>query len=211
MPTRLLAAIATAAAIALGAAGPAAARDHFDTRVLAHVPAPGYPALSTVAPDRTIYVGTFTDAAGSDLGPSKVFAYAPDGQLKRTYTVEGQTAGASNGVQAAAMDAKGRVYLLDQHPARVVVLDPATGAQSTYATFKDVPACTPGASGDCSATVSDNEPEPDYAAWGTDGSLYVTDYTQGLIWRVPPVAARRRSGSPTRCSTAPTSVPRGSC
>jgi hypothetical protein len=32
----------------------------------------------------------------------------------------------------------------------------------------------------------DNEPEPDYAAWGTDGSLYVTDYIQGLIWRVPP-------------------------
>jgi hypothetical protein len=32
----------------------------------------------------------------------------------------------------------------------------------------------------------DNEPEPDYAAWGTDGSLYVTDYTQGLVWRVPP-------------------------
>jgi hypothetical protein len=31
----------------------------------------------------------------------------------------------------------------------------------------------------------DNTPEPDYAAWGTDGTLYVTDYTQGLIWRVP--------------------------
>jgi hypothetical protein len=42
------------------------------------------------------------------------------------------------------------------------------------------------ATGDCSATVSDNTAEPDYAAWGPDGSLYVTDYTQGLIWRVPP-------------------------
>jgi hypothetical protein len=26
---------------------------------------------------------------------------------------------------------------------------------------------------------------PDYAAWGTDGSLYVTDYQQATIWRVP--------------------------
>jgi sugar lactone lactonase YvrE len=186
-----LAARACAAALAVVACGlaaaPAQARDHFDTRVLARVPAPGYPGLSVVAPDRTIYVGTFTNASGSDTGPSKVFAYAPDGQLKRTYTIEGQTAGAAHGVQTAALDAKGRVYLLDQNPSRVLVLDPATGAQTTYGTFKDVPPCAPGAPATgCSATVADNTPEPDYGAWGPDGSLYVTDYTQGLIWRVPP-------------------------
>jgi len=50
-----------------------------------------------------------------------------------------------------------------------------------------VPQCVPpGSGGDCSDTTTDNEPEPDYAAWGPDGSLYVTDYIQGLIWRVPP-------------------------
>jgi sugar lactone lactonase YvrE len=27
---------------------------------------------------------------------------------------------------------------------------------------------------------------PDYAAWGPDGSLYVTDYQQAAIWRLPP-------------------------
>jgi sugar lactone lactonase YvrE len=167
-------------------AAPAQARDKFDIKVFAHVPAPGYPALSLVAPDRTIYAGTFTNAMGSDTGPSKVFAYAPDGQLKREYTITGQTAGNSNGVQVAAIDAKGRLYLLDQHPARVLILDPATGKQTTYGTFKDVPSCLPGAAGDCSATTSDNPPEPDYAAWGTGGALYVTDYTQALVWRVPP-------------------------
>ncbi|MEA2470373.1 MAG: hypothetical protein QOE38_1372 [Thermoleophilaceae bacterium] len=152
------------------------------------MPSPGYPALSLVDPaDRTIYVGTFTNASGSDTGPSKVFAYAPDGQLNRQFPIEGQTAGAANGVQVAAIDTKERLYLLDQHPARVLTLNPKTGKQFTYATFKDVPPCLPGAStGDCSATTMDNAPEPDYAAWGTDGSLYVTDYTQGLIWRVPP-------------------------
>jgi sugar lactone lactonase YvrE len=123
---------------------------------------------------------------GDDTGPSKVFAFAPDGHLLREYTVKGQTPGQVHGVQVAAIDAKGGLYLLDQHPARVLRLDPASGTQTTYATFKDVPPCLPGAAGNCSATTSDNEPEPDYAAWGTDGSLYVTDYTQGLIWRVPP-------------------------
>ena len=42
---------------------------------------------------------------------------------------------------------------------------------------------------------------PDYAAWGPDGSLYVTDYQQAVIWRIPPggagpiwLAARRLDG-----------------
>jgi sugar lactone lactonase YvrE len=178
--------LALIAAVFAVAATPAAARDRFDVKVLARVPPPGYPALALVAPNRTIYAGTFTNAQGDDTGPSKVFAFAPDGQLDHEYTIAGQTPGQVHGVQVAAIDAKGRLYLLDQHPARVLILDPATGKQSTYGTFKDVAPCLPGAaSGDCSATTTDNEPEPDYAAWGTDGSLYVTDYTQGLIWRVP--------------------------
>jgi hypothetical protein len=177
---------ALVAAFLVAATPPAqAARSKFDIRVLAHVPPPGYPALSLVAPDRTIYVGTFTDAAGNNTAPSKVFAFLPGGQLKREYVIQGQTPGEVHGVQVAAIDAKGGLYLLDQHPARVLRLDPATGKQTTYGTFADVPPCLPGASSNCSATTTDNEPEPDYAAWGTDGSLYVTDYTQGLIWRLP--------------------------
>jgi sugar lactone lactonase YvrE len=168
-------------------APPAEGRDRFDIDVLARVPPPGYPALSLVAPNRTIYVGTYTNAAGEDTGPSKVFAFAPDGQLMREYTIEGQTPGEVHGVQVAAIDAKGKLYLLDQNPPRVLTLDPGTGAQSTYANFHDVPPCLPGAAGpDCSATVSDSDAYPDFGAWGPDGSLYVTDYTQGLIWRVPP-------------------------
>ena len=177
-----------AAAILVFAAVPTAlAREKYDVKLLAKVPPPGQPALALVAPDRTIYVGTFTNSAGTANGPSKVFAYSPQGTLLKTFTVQGQDPSANNGVQVAAIDAKGALYLLDQHPARVVRLDPATGAQTTYATFKDVPPCPPpGVGNECSATLADNPPEPDYAAWGTDGALYVTDYTQALLWRVPP-------------------------
>jgi sugar lactone lactonase YvrE len=167
---------------------PASARTRWDTRVLAHVPPPGYPALSLVAPDRTIYVGTFTDATGDARGPSHLYAYSPEGLLLRDWTITGQDPDGNNGIQVAAQDAKGRLYLLDQDPARVIAFDPHTGTQTDYATFADVPTCAPGggAGSDCSDTVLDNPPEPDYAAWGPDGSLYVTDYTQGLIWRMPP-------------------------
>jgi sugar lactone lactonase YvrE len=84
--------------------------------------------------------------------------------------VTGQTPGAQHGVQVATTDRAGLLYLLDQDPARVVTLDPKTGAQATYATFPRVRGA----------------PEPDFAAWGPDGSLYVTDYAQFLIYRVPP-------------------------
>jgi sugar lactone lactonase YvrE len=57
----------------------------------------------------------------------------------------------------------------------------------------------------------DLAPMPDYAAWGPDGSLYVTDYQQAVIWRVPPaggraqvwLADRRLDGGPfgTACLT----------
>lgn len=166
--------------------GVAAARAKWDTRVLAHVPPPGYPALSLIAPDRTIYVGTFTNASGSPSGPAHLYAYSPEGLMLRDWTIQGERPDGDNGIQAAAQDMRGDLYLLDQQPPRVIRFDPHTGRQSTYATFRDVPPCGRASSGDCSDTVMDNPPEPDYAAWGTDGSLYVTDYQQGLVWRVPP-------------------------
>ncbi len=52
---------------------------------------------------------------------------------------------------------------------------------------------------------------PDYATWGPDGSLYVTDYQQAVIWRIPPgggnasiwLSDRRLDGGPfgTACIT----------
>jgi hypothetical protein len=170
------------------APGTAAARTKWDTQVLAHVPPPGYPALSLVEPDRTIYVGTFTNASGDPNGPSHLYAYSPDGLMLRDWTIQGQSPDGDNGIQVAAQDAGGKLYLLDQNPPRVLTFDPHTGTQSTYATFSDVPSCpvTNRPQPNCSDTVMDNPPEPDYAAWGPDGSLYVTDYEQSLIWRVPP-------------------------
>jgi sugar lactone lactonase YvrE len=165
-----------------------AGRPRFDTKVLARIPDPGYTALSVLGPDRTIYGGTFFPVSGNagDGVRSKVFAWAPDGRLLQTWTVQGQDLSQDHGVQASVVDARGRVYLLDKSPARVLVLDPATGEQRTYATIPDLAPCAGSTTTGCSATTTDNPPEPDYAAWAPDGSLYVTDDTQATIFRVPP-------------------------
>ena len=188
--TRLSASLVALVLCALVVLGSGAAaqspRARFDTRVLAHIPSPGFGALSLVAPDRTIYVGSFENPAGDSL-PSKVFAFGPDGALRRIYTIAGQNLSQPHGVQVAAIDARGLLYLMDQNPPRVLTLDPQTGAQAVYATFHDLPSCSPASgSTECSDTVQDNAPEPDYAAWGPDGSMYVTDYQEATVWRVPP-------------------------
>ena len=61
----------------------------------------------------------------------------------------------------------------------MVRLDPASGAQSTYGTIPDFDESA-------QSRFGNRKPLPNGAAFGPDGSLYVTDTTQGVIWRVPP-------------------------
>jgi sugar lactone lactonase YvrE len=158
----LLAALAVAAV----AAAPAQARDRWDTKVLALVPTPGFPAHAYVAPNGRVYEGTYTNPNG-DTVPSRVFEYDGEGTLVRSWTVRGQNLGQAHGVQVATSDGDGRLVLLDKSPPRAVLLDPRTGDQTEYAKFPD-------------GSI------PNYAAWGPDFSLYVTDYAQAVLWRIPP-------------------------
>lgn len=182
----LLVALALAlVAYALPAAADAA-RARWNTRVLGLIPPPGYPALAYVAPNQRVYEGTYENPAGDTLR-SRVLEYTGDGTLQRSWTVRGQNLAAPHGVQVATSDAGGRLVLLDRSPARALLLDLRTGSQTTYASFPDLAPCAPLSTGpNCSPALRDQPPVPDYAAWGTDGSLYVTDYLQAVIWRVPP-------------------------
>jgi sugar lactone lactonase YvrE len=177
--------------------------------VLTLVPSPGYPALPHVV-GTNIYEGTYTNPNG-DSQPSKVFEFSSSGQLLRSWTVQGQNLSQPHGVQVAANDARGRLLLLDRTSGRIIRLDPATGSQTLYSRVPDLPTCPPGRGGACSPALVDQPPMPDYAAWGPDGSLYVTDYQQAVIWRIPPgggtaqiwLADRRLDGGPfgTACIT----------
>jgi hypothetical protein len=178
-----------AAALALGAVAFAQSADGAtgDVTVFARIAAPGEPSLTLVTPAHRVFVGTFEDIAGTDSSPSKVFEYDASGKLLRTFVIKGQTPKKAHGIQVAARDRKGDLYILDQDPSRVLILNPRTGTQRTYATFADVPTCAAAhRTTSCSNTVLDNAPEPDYAAWLPDGAMLVTDYAQELIWRVPP-------------------------
>ena len=159
------AALALAVLLVAAPAAPAA-RARWDTRVLALVPSPGFPAMAYVAPNGRIYEGTYDNPAG-DAIRSRVFEYEGDGTLLRSWTIAGQDLSQPHGVQVATSDAQGRLILLDKSPPRALRLDRRTGAQSPYAGFP-------------AGSI------PNYGAWGPDGSLYVTDYGKPIIWRIPP-------------------------
>jgi sugar lactone lactonase YvrE len=157
--------VVVVAALAPAAAG-AAPRPRWDVRTLALIPTPGYPAHAYVHPGGRVYEGTY-DNPGGDHVPSRVLEFTGAGTLLRSWTVRGQDLSQAHGVQVATSDARGRLVLLDKSPPRALILDRGRDRQSTYAAFP-------------AGAV------PNYAVWGPDGSLYVTDYENPVLWRIPP-------------------------
>jgi hypothetical protein len=178
------------AGVPLGALA-APARHRGNVRVLARIPKPGFPALPHVIGQR-IFEGTYDNPAGDSI-PSRVFQYTPTGKLVRSWKVRGQDLSQPHGVQVAANDSRGRLLLLDKSSGRIIRLSPRTGRQTLYSRVPDLPTCPPhGAKHPCSPEARNLAPMPDYAAWGPDGSLYVTDYQQAVIWRIPPGGGKAR-------------------
>lgn len=98
-----------------------------------------------------------------------------------------------HGVQVAANDSRGRLMVLDKTSGRVIRLNPNNGRQTLYSRVPDLPTCSTAAAGQpCSPATQNLAPMPDYGAWGPDGSLYVTDYQQAVIWRIPPGGGKAR-------------------
>ena len=179
-------ALALLASVLAAAPAASAQRPRFDTRLVARIPPPGFPAMAYVHPNGRVYVGTFVNPGG-DSSRSRVFEYDPGGTLVRSWTIPGQDLSKDHGVQVATSDSKGRLVLLDRNPARALLLDRGTGKFVQYATFANLPSCVPLlVTTNCSQTLEDREPMANYAVWGPDGSLYVTDYLQAVVWRVPP-------------------------
>ncbi|HEX9697082.1 MAG TPA: SMP-30/gluconolactonase/LRE family protein [Actinomycetota bacterium] len=159
------------------------------TTIFARVGAPGMPEGIAVR-DGIVYVGTHVSIAGNQGGPaSKIFTFdLATGAALGEITVQGQDLSVTHGILAMAFDAAGVLYVVDRNPGRIVRIDPASGAQTVYATIPNLPACRPvvGPQVDCSPTVLDSATFADYLAFDADGTAYVTDLEAATIFRVPP-------------------------
>lgn len=167
-------------ALTLAAPAPAAAPEKWTTEVFSLVPAPGFPAYVHAHTNGRVYAGSYVDSGST--APSRVWEWRGDGTLLRSWTVPGQDLAADHGVQVAHQTRDGRLVLLETSKPRVLTLDTRTGRFCTVATFPE------GA-------------VPNYATWGPRGALLVTDYADGVIWRVPP-----GGGTPARWFESPALV-----
>lgn len=167
--TTVLVLVLLLAAVGLAPAT-AAERAVGHTRVFAKVQKPGFPAYVHVHTNGRVYAGTYTNPMG-DAMRSRVFEYSPSGTLLRSWTVPGQDLSAARGVQVAASDARGRLVLLEKSRGRVLTLDVRTGRFKVQATIPDLPGA--------------GKPIPNYATWGPGGALFLSDYGQDVIWRIP--------------------------
>ncbi|MGA8845551.1 MAG: hypothetical protein WB471_02935 [Nocardioides sp.] len=131
------------------------------TRIFAKVPSPGYPAYVHRHTNKRVYAGTYV---AGDRQRSRVFEWSRGGTLLRSWTVPGQRLRADHGVQVANQTRDGRLVLLETSRRAVLTLDIRTGEFERIATFPK-------------GSV------PNYATWGPR-NLFVTDYAQGVIWRV---------------------------
>jgi sugar lactone lactonase YvrE len=174
------------AVVLAGSSAPALAREPLDIQPFAKVGPPGQPEPIAIGPDGRVYVGTNQLGHGDAGAPSKIFAFSGLGELVREYELQGQPLAESHGIQGLVFDRDGLLYALDRSAdPRVVVLDPASGEQRVYASFRDVPPCSGAPDGNCSQTRTDGPAGPDYATFSPSGDLYVTDIDQALIWKVP--------------------------
>lgn len=181
---KLLAALALLALVLPTAPAHAQAeRERWDTRVLSMVPEPGYPAYVFKHRNGRVYAGTYTNPQG-DRQRSRVFEWTGGGTLLRSWTVPGQDLDADRGVQVANQDARGRLVLLEKSRSAVMTLDVTTGKFRRWATIPDLPTCSSGAR-PCSPSATDGPAVPNYATWGPGGALFVTDYKQAVIWKIP--------------------------
>jgi sugar lactone lactonase YvrE len=113
----------------------------------------------TVDKQGDVYVTTFAVSAGG--GPGKVFVFDSTGGLKRELLV----AGSSNLLLGIAFHPRTNdLLILDFGNARVLRVDPHTGASSVFATV----------SGSAGLNA---------LAFDKDGNVYISDSFQGIIWR----------------------------
>jgi sugar lactone lactonase YvrE len=165
-----LLAVAVLVAVLVPATTDAATRATWDTRVFAPVPGGATAAYVFVHPNGHVYAGSYDEKAGDK--PSRVFEWSSAGKLLRSWAVPGQDLGVAHGVQVANADARGRLVLLEKSTASVLTLDVTTGRFKKQATLPDL-------------SQVKGKPIPNYASWGPSGALFVTDYGQAVIWRIP--------------------------
>ncbi len=149
-----------------------------DSKVIASVPAPGFP--EGIAVSKGLMYTSGPAAFVPNTGAPKIFAFdLKSGQLVKTITVLNQ-APPFQTLSCLVVDKDDNLYVVGLN--NIIKINQKTGSQSVYA--------APFYPSFNSAYNDPNNPRPPYLlndlAFDEEGNLYITDSFQATIWRVPP-------------------------
>jgi sugar lactone lactonase YvrE len=152
------------------------------TTGFATVGPPAIPDGIAIGPDLDVFVAV-DDANGT---PSRIEHLGADGRHASSIAIVGQPRSHTVGVTGLAWDRRDGIIALDASTGRVLDVNLATSEQFTLAQIPDVPAC--GAASispaGCEPGVMDHPTLPRYVAVDDAGAAYVSDPSQGIIWRI---------------------------
>ena len=139
-------------------------------------PGEAYPEGIDADAEGNVYVVT-VGANKPDTSPGSLFVFDPNGKLLRTVHTEGTSPWL---LDLRFQPNTGKLLVVDYHNPKVFAVDPKTGATSVF------------------MTVTGEHPGLDGLTFDADGSVYVTDAHQGIIWRVG-----KEGGAATAWVTSP--------
>jgi sugar lactone lactonase YvrE len=153
-----------------------------DAKVVAQIPAPGFPEGVVRIGPLTYTTGAATFGTAGNGTPSKIWIHqTSNGQLLAPASVIGEDLSQEHANSCAAADGWGRLYVLNS---QLGVLRFTPFQQSWGAPLPNllpcnaVPAGTP-----CSPLPFDTPPLANDLAFDKFGNLYVTDSLQATVWR----------------------------
>ena len=141
------------------------------------MPAPGFPAYVHAHTNGRVYAGSYVHSGSTT--PSKVVEWSASGTLLRSWSVPGQVLDEDHGVQVANQTHDGKLVLLETSTASILTLDVNTGR---FQRVVQLP----------------RRGRAQLRDLGSGRRLFVTDYGQGVIWKVP-----HGSHTPQRWFTSP--------
>ena len=121
-----------------------------------------------VGADGRVYVTTFGfTSTGAEAGPGKLFVFQPDGRLERKVSIAGSSA---HLLGLRFQPVTGALLVIDFGNARVLRVDPRTGASTVFMTLPALPHTGLGAG------LND-------ITFDKKNFVYVSDSFQGIVWK----------------------------
>jgi streptogramin lyase len=145
----------------------------------------GAPGAVTTTPDGRVHAATGAPPDESKAA-SQLLSFDASGALRDSVPVPGQPAERTMGVTALATAPDGTLLATDAATDRVLVYDPRLAKWSVRAELPDLPPCLLPVRTGCQPGLLDTAPLPRGAVVDSDGTAFVADAGQGIVFRLPP-------------------------